>query len=145
MGKRSARQGGQIIPAGLDLRNGYLSKYAAQGRGDHALVRFGDALQQVAGKLHPAALPDAALQLPADRLGQARVGIGDHQLDAIEPPLLEVGDELRSEGLALAVAHLEAEQLTAAPILVHPHGDDNSAGADLLSLAKPPFEVGRAC
>lgn len=104
-------------------------------------------MQQVACKVHPAALPDAALQLPADRLDQARVGIGDHQLDAIEPPLLEVGDELRSEGLALAlaVAHLEAEQLTAAPILVHPHGDDNSAGVDLLSLVKPPFDVGRAC
>ena len=79
-------------------------------------------LQQVAGKVHPAALPDAALQLPADRLGEAAVGIRDHQLDATQAPLLEVGDELCSEGLALTVAHLEAQQLTA-PVLVHPHGN----------------------
>ena len=91
--------------------------------------------------MDPAALPDAALQLPADRLGEAAVSVGDHQLDATQAPLFEVGDELRPEGLALAIAHLDAQQLPA-PVLVHPHGDDDSAGADLLSLAQPPLEVG---
>ena len=52
-----------------------------------------------------------------------------------------MGEELRPEGLALAVADLEPEQLTA-PVLIHPHGDDDSAGADLLSLSQPPLEVG---
>ena len=91
--------------------------------------------------MDPAALPHAALQLPSDGLGESAVGVRDHQLDASEASLLEVGDELRPEGLALAVAHLEAQQLPA-PVLVHPHGDDDGAGADLLSLAQPPLEVG---
>jgi hypothetical protein len=51
-----------------------------------------------------------------------------------------MGDELRPEGLALAVAHLEPEEFTAA-IGIHPHGDDDSAGADLLSLAEAALEV----
>ncbi len=73
---------------------------------------YGDALQQVASEMDPAALPDASLQLPADRLGQPRVSYpsgegfayGDHQLDARKASLPEVGDELRPEGLALAIA-----------------------------------------
>ena len=72
--------------------------------------------------------PDAALELPADRLGEPRVGnpsregfaYGDHQLDAIEPTLLEVSDELRPEGLGLAVAHLETQQFAPA-VAIHPH------------------------
>jgi len=51
-----------------------------------------------------------------------------------------MGDELRPDGLALAVAHLEAQQLPAA-VLVHPHGDDDSAGADLPSLVEAALEV----
>ena len=85
--------------------------------------------------------PDASLQLAADGLGEAGVGIADHQLDATQATLLEVGDELRPEGLALAVAHLEAQQLPAA-VLVDAHGDDDSAGADLSSIPQPPLEVG---
>jgi hypothetical protein len=54
---------------------------------------------------------------------------------------LEAGDELRPEGFGLAVAQLEAQQL-AATILVHPHGDDDNAGADLQGLAQPSLEVG---
>ena len=84
--------------------------------------------------------PDASLQLAADGLGEAGVGIADHQLDATQATLLQVGDELRPEGLALAVAHLEAQQLPAA-VLVDAHGDDDSAGADLLSLAEAALEV----
>ena len=104
-------------------------------------MSLGDALQQVSGKVDTAALPDAALQLAADGLGEAGVGVRDHQLDATQASLLEVGDELRPEGLRLAVAHLEAQQLPST-ILVHPHGDDNSAGADLLRLAAAALEVG---
>ncbi len=75
LGETLRQRGGQIIPAGLDLFRGFLGKHAAQGSRDHALVSFGDALQQVAGKVNTAALPDAALQLPADRLGEPGVGV----------------------------------------------------------------------
>ena len=77
------------------------------------------------------------------------MGVGDHQFDPSEATLYcfaeacgyERGKELTPEALSLTVAHLEAQQLPA-PVLVHPHGDDDSAGADLLSLAQPPLEVG---
>lgn len=52
---------------------------------------------------------------------------GDHQLDA-------------TKALRL-VAHLETEGLALAS-LIHPQGDDDSAGADLLSLAEAALEVG---
>ena len=54
--------------------------------------------------------------------------------------LSEVGDELRPESLGLTVAKLEAQQLPA-PVLIHPRGDDDSAGADLLSLSQTALEV----
>jgi hypothetical protein len=95
LGEAIHQGGGQIIPAGLDLFLALLGEHAAQGSGDHALVGFGDALQQVSGKVDTAALPDASLQLAADALGAAGLGVRDHQLDVIEASLLEVGDELR--------------------------------------------------
>ncbi len=73
--------------------------------------------------------------------GEPALGIADHEPEACQASLPEGGDELRPEGLGLAVAHLEPEQLTA-PVLVHPHGDDDGAGADLLSLAQSALEVG---
>ena len=88
-----------------------------------------------------AALPDAALQLSADRLGQARVGVAHHEPDASKATLLEVGDELRPEGLALAVAHLEPEQLTAA-VGIDAHGYDHGPRAHLQGLAQAALEVG---
>ena len=105
------------------------------------VLRLEDALQQVAGKVDPAALPHSALQLAADRLGDPCTGVRDHQLDASEASLFEVGDELRPQGLDLAVAHLEAKQLTPA-VGVHPHRDDHGPGADLQCLAQSAMEVG---
>jgi hypothetical protein len=89
------------------------------------------------------------LQLASDGLGQSGVSnpsgegftYGDHQLDAIQAPLFEVGNELRPEGLVLAVAHLDAEQLPMA-VGIDAHGDDDSPGADLQGLAQPALEVG---
>ena len=120
LGEALGQRGGQIVPARFDLSSALLGEHAAQVGGDHALVRFGDALQQVAGEMDPAALPDASLQVPADGLGEPAVGARDHQLDAIKAPLLEVGDELGPEGLGLAVAHLETQKLAAA-IGIHAH------------------------
>jgi hypothetical protein len=95
-------------------------------------LRLGDPLQQVAGEVDAATLPDAALQLPADGLGKAHVGVADHQLDASEAALLllrrslrlERGKELTPEALAFAVAHLETQQLPAA-VGIDAHGDDH--------------------
>jgi len=50
---------------------------------------FGHRLEQVPGEMHPAALPAAALQHPADRVDQAAVGIADHELDLSEAALFQ--------------------------------------------------------
>ena len=90
LGEALGQRGGQIVPARRDLRCGFLDEQRPQCGRDHALVSLGNTLQQVASEMNPAAPPHSALQLPSDRLGQARVGIGDHQLDAIEASLLEM-------------------------------------------------------
>jgi len=59
--------------------------------------------------VHPAALPGAALQLPPDGLGEAHVGVADHQLDPAQAALFERDQEFASETLALTVPDLEAE------------------------------------
>jgi hypothetical protein len=75
LGEALRQRGGQIIPAGLDLRSGFLGEHAAQGRGDHALVHFGDALQQVAGEVNAVEITkrtfrcDAARRSPAVACG----------------------------------------------------------------------------
>ena len=140
-GEALRQRGRQIIPAGLDLRSGFLGEHRPQGGRDHALVSLGDALQQVAGKVDPAALPHTALELASYGLGQTGVGVTHHEPDASKASLLEMGDELRPERLALTVAHLEAEQLPT-PVLVHSHGHHHGSGADLLGLSPSPIEVG---
>jgi len=134
-GEALSQRGGQVIPARLDLLSALLGKHAAQGSRDHALVSLGDTLQQVAGKVHPAALPGAALQLPPDRLGEAHVGVADHQLDPAQASLFERDQEFAPEALALAVADLEAQQLTA-PVSIDAHGHHHCPGADLQRLAQ---------
>jgi len=109
VGEALSQGAGQVIPAGLDLRGFLLSKHRAQRGGDHALMRFGYALEQVARKVHSAALPAAALQHPPDRAGEALVGIADHELDPTEAALFQRTDELAPEGRGFAVAHLETE------------------------------------
>jgi hypothetical protein len=81
LGEALRQRGGQMIPSVLDLRSGFLGEHAAQGSRDHALVRFRDTLQQVAGVVEafreavvdPAALRNTALQLASDGLGQSGV------------------------------------------------------------------------
>ena len=91
--------------------------------------------------MNAATLPAAALEHPADGVGETLVGITDHELDASEAALLERADEVAPERLALAVADLETEQLPAA-IGVHAHGDHHGPGADLHRPAQPAVEVG---
>ena len=147
-GKALDQRGGQVIPAAEDLAGVLLGEHTAQGSGDHALVgysfgegfAYGDALQQVSGEMNATALPDATLKLPADRLGEPHLGVGDPQFDPSEATLFERGKELTPEALSLTVAHLEAQQLSAA-IDIDAHGDDHRPRADLLSFAKPALEV----
>jgi hypothetical protein len=119
-----------------------LGEHRAQRGRDHALMGLGHPLQQVPGEMDPTALPAAALQHPPDGFGEALVGIADHQLHPSEAALFQRADELAPERLALAVVHLEAEQLPSA-IGVHAHGDDDGPppGADLHRPAEPAVEV----
>ena len=66
------------------------------------------------------------------------------ELEAVKKldALFESAEELTPEGLALAVAHLQAEQL-APDVTVDAHGHEDRAGADLQGLAEPPVEVRR--
>jgi hypothetical protein len=132
LGEALRQRDGQIITSGLDLRSGFLGEHAAQGSRDHALVRLllrrslaatGTHCSRLRAKwirrVLPSAplgatLPHTALQLAADRLGETGVRVSDHQLDAIQAPLFEVGDELCPEGLGLSVAHLETQELATA-------------------------------
>ena len=57
-----------------------------------------------------------------------------------EATLFERGKELTPEALSLTVAHLEAQQLSAA-IDIDAHGDDHRPRADRQSFAKPALEV----
>ena len=91
--------------------------------------------------MDPATLPAAALQHPSDGVGEALVGIADHQLDASEAALFQRANEVAPERLSLAVADLEAEQLPAA-IGVDAHGDDDGSGADLHGTPEPAVQVG---
>ena len=136
-----SKRGGQVLPAGQDVTSFFLGKHRAQRRGHHALVSFWNPLQQVPGEMDPAALPAAALELASDRLGQAHVGVAHHELDASQAAFFERGNERTPEALALAVTHLEAQQLPAA-VGVDAHGDDHGSGADLQGLAEPAVKVG---
>jgi len=76
------------------------------------------------------ATPGAALHLAPDRLGEAYLGVADHELNATQAALFERDLELAPETFALAVADLETQQLTAA-VSIDPHCDDDGPGANL--------------
>ena len=77
-------------------------------------MRFWYPLQQVAGKVHSAALPTAALEHAAYFLGQAHVDIAYYELATCEATLLllrrslwlEEANEGLPEALALVVTHM---------------------------------------
>jgi hypothetical protein len=68
------------------------------------------------------------------------VGVAHHQPHACEAAFFEGSDELAPEALGFAVAHLEAQQLTAA-VGIDAHGHHHSPRADLQGLAQPPVEI----
>jgi hypothetical protein len=66
LGEALRQRGGQVIPTRLDLFRALLGEHAAQGRGDHSLVHFGNSLHQVAGKMDATA---TARRSPAVAVG----------------------------------------------------------------------------
>jgi hypothetical protein len=69
-----------------------------------------------------ATLPDASLQLAADGLGEPRVGIRDHQLDAIEAPLLLLLFEKASPTCATSQMFFMSTDTTSSRMGVWPPG-----------------------
>jgi len=65
-----------------------LGEHRAHG-GHHLLMGFGHGLEQVPRKVHAAALPVAALQHPAHCVGQAPVGVADHELAPLKAALFQ--------------------------------------------------------
>jgi hypothetical protein len=112
---------------------------------------MGNPLQQVSGVgeafreavMDPAALPAAALQHPPDCVGEAHVGVTDHQLDPSEAAFFEGSDELAPQALGLTVTHFEAQQLAAAVGIDAHDGHHHGPRADLQGLAQPPMEIRR--
>ena len=90
--------------------------------------------------MNATALPAAALEHAPDRLGEAHMGVTDHQLDPSEAALFERTNEDLPAALAFAVSHLQAEQFTAA-VGIDAHRDHGSPGADLQGPAQPPLEA----
>ncbi len=134
-GKALSQRAGQVMPAGLDLSGFLLAEHRAQRRSDHALMGSGDALEQVAGKVHSAALPAAALQHPPDDVREALVGIADHQC----PTTIW----LRPRSFSEPMNWLQKLSDSLSPTLgVHAHGDDDGPGADLHRRAEPAVGVG---
>jgi hypothetical protein len=91
-------------------------------------------------KCTPAPLPAGALQHPSDRGLQAGVGVGDDQLHPAQPTRPQRPQERRPEGLVLAVADRDAQDLPVAG-QGHAGGDDHRLGHD--PPAGADLDVGR--
>ena len=70
-----------------------------------------DTLQQISGEMNAAALPNAALQLATDRLGEAPVGVADYQLDTSEAALYCFAEDARIDVNPLADRFADAERV----------------------------------
>ena len=69
------------------------------------------------------------------------MGVGDHEADPGEPPVLQRAQEAGPEGLVLAVTDVEAEDLTGA-LGADPGGHDDRPGDDLAEGVVPDGHVG---
>ena len=79
---------GDLAPAGMSLIAILLGEDGLHDRTDHRLVGFAHARQEVASKMHPAALPPGAENLACSGL-QALMGVADHHLHAPQPTARE--------------------------------------------------------
>lgn len=97
---------GRVHRLGVGCRENH-SKHA----GDHVGLVLGHVGEQIAREVHPTALMPSALETALQRLHQPGVLVTDHQPDTTEAAPLERGQEPAPEGLILAVADVEAEDL----------------------------------
>jgi hypothetical protein len=91
--------------AGLASRGG--GEDPADRAGDQRLLRPADVAEHVAQEVHGAALPRAAQHL-GDRGLEAGVGVGDGELDALQPTNPQAAQELAPEALGLGLADVQA-------------------------------------
>ena len=86
-----------------------LQESLADRGGDHGVLTLGHVRQGVAHPVHAAALPGRT-QHPGDR-GAAVMGVGDHQLDALETALDQALEEARPERFGFGRAETQADDL----------------------------------
>ena len=115
---------GQLRPAGAQLVGdaapglagivavGLVEGLADRG-GDDGVLAARDVGQGVAHPVHAAPLP-SRLEDALDGRLEAAVGVGDHQLDAVEATRLQAAQEVRPEGLGLRRSDAQADDLPAA-------------------------------
>ena len=90
--------------------------------------------------MHSASLPGNALEDHPDGFLQPGVGVGNDELHPTEAAGLQRAEEPGPEGLVLAVADVEAEDL-AAPVGGNTERDDDCLGHH--PVVHPCFAVGR--
>ena len=136
VGDREVGEGGEVC-LGVEQHGRHLGELALQGLGHfaqlaahvtrvglgedradggrhHRALSLHHPRQDVAHEVHPAALPGGAQQDLADRGLEARVVATDHERDAVEAPSAQVAQEVTPEGLVLAVAQGESQDLAVA-------------------------------
>ena len=126
---RSAEHGRDFSELLLDVFAVRLGEDGADDRGDHLLRSFRDHGEDVAHKVHPAALPAGALEHGPDGLLQAGVRVRHNQLDPAEAAGLQRPKEAGPKALVLAVTNVESEDFPA-PVGSHADRDDNGLGHD---------------
>ena len=95
---------------------------------------LGDLGQHVAHEVDPAPLPGRSGKHRCDGVDQAAVGVGDHQLDATEPPGHQTAQEGRPARPVLGGDEVEAQDL-AVSFGVDPGGDDDGHVDDAPTFA----------
>src|SRR3954453_20648547 len=100
---------------------------------------FGSSRDHVPGEVRLTPLPTGALEVDLDRLDQAAVVVGDHQVHPAQAAALEALEQGTPTGFALAVPDLEPEDL-AVPLRGDARGDQRAAGAHPPVLADLEYQ-----
>jgi hypothetical protein len=100
--------------SGLGGRGG--GEDPADGARHQRLLRASEVAEHVAQEVDGAALPATAQHL-RDRGLEAGMGVGDAQLDAVQPTGPQASQERPPEGLGLGLAHVQADHLAAAAVV----------------------------
>lgn len=95
----------------------------------------------VAHQVDVAALPRRPLEPLGDGALEPAVGVGDHELDPVEPAVPEVGEEAVPVRVALGVHDVRAAEVLAAVLAQRDGGDDRLRDAPALHAALDPCGV----